>query len=242
MNRLLQPEIESMAAVQGLRIAARVIPVDGVGGDYFDVINYADGTCLIALGDVAGHGIEAGIVAMLLKNHVREIFTTPELDLKVGLSILNGVLFENLKNQMKDQTNMTFGLVRHKFGKIEICGLHEDILWIKRNRHQKEIISTADLGVYLGMMEDISAYLHVLMLDLEHGDYLVLHTDGLTESRNTQNEFFQFHLLTGMVEKHNHLPVEGILDAVIDDFFAWKGNTLVDDDLSLIFIEKIEND
>src|SRR5206468_190254 len=68
----LQKEMEIAAKLQtsilprdvnvpGLEIAARMIPADEVGGDYYDLLPFAGG-CWIGVGDVAGHGLPAGVI------------------------------------------------------------------------------------------------------------------------------------------------------------------------------------
>ncbi len=56
-------------AVPGLEIAARMIPASEVGGDYYDVLRVDDG-CWIAIGDVSGHGLDAGLVMLMLQSAV----------------------------------------------------------------------------------------------------------------------------------------------------------------------------
>ncbi len=56
-------------AVPGLEISAKMIPASEVGGDYYDVIPVDDG-CWIAIGDVSGHGLDAGLVMLMLQSSI----------------------------------------------------------------------------------------------------------------------------------------------------------------------------
>lgn len=53
--------------VPGLRVAVWFEPAQRVAGDYYDVIPLADGSWLIALADVSGHGIPSALEAAILK-------------------------------------------------------------------------------------------------------------------------------------------------------------------------------
>jgi anti-sigma regulatory factor (Ser/Thr protein kinase)/putative methionine-R-sulfoxide reductase with GAF domain len=58
LQRSLLPKV--LAGVAGVGVAARYLPArDGVGGDWYDVIELPHGLVGIAIGDVVGHGIAA---------------------------------------------------------------------------------------------------------------------------------------------------------------------------------------
>jgi hypothetical protein len=48
-------------SVPGVEIAAFTRPADFVGGDYFDFLAFQTGDLALAVGDVAGHGVSAGM-------------------------------------------------------------------------------------------------------------------------------------------------------------------------------------
>ncbi|MFQ5732206.1 MAG: PP2C family protein-serine/threonine phosphatase [Planctomycetaceae bacterium] len=53
--------------VPGLALAAWFAPAQRVAGDYYDAIPLSDGTWLIALADVSGHGVPSALEAAMLK-------------------------------------------------------------------------------------------------------------------------------------------------------------------------------
>src|SRR3954471_1354518 len=83
--------------VDGLQIAAQMIPATQVGGDYYDVLP-VDGGCWLAIGDVAGHGLTAGLVMLMIQSIVSALTRQrPDATPAELLSILNEVLFENVR-------------------------------------------------------------------------------------------------------------------------------------------------
>ncbi|MBA4064538.1 MAG: hypothetical protein C0501_12660 [Isosphaera sp.] len=54
-------------AVPGVTIAAVHHPADGVAGDYYDALPLPDGSVLVCVADVVGHGVPAAMVAAVLK-------------------------------------------------------------------------------------------------------------------------------------------------------------------------------
>ena len=65
---------ERTPKIPGLDIAARYVPAAEtaeIGGDFYDVIELADGRLLVAIGDVAGHSIHAATVMVELRHALR---------------------------------------------------------------------------------------------------------------------------------------------------------------------------
>ncbi len=67
-TQMLPREIE----VLGLECASAMRPADDIGGDYFDVLPAKRGAW-IAIGDVAGHGLSAGLIMLLLQSAVASV-------------------------------------------------------------------------------------------------------------------------------------------------------------------------
>ena len=58
--------------VPGVRFAGRYQPAErGLGGDWYDVFQLPGGAMGVAIGDVVGHGIEAAVEAVRLRNALR---------------------------------------------------------------------------------------------------------------------------------------------------------------------------
>jgi len=51
--------------IEGYEIAAAMLPAKEVGGDYYDIIETPQGEKWITIGDVAGHGVDSGLIMMM---------------------------------------------------------------------------------------------------------------------------------------------------------------------------------
>src|SRR6185436_18733813 len=79
--------------IPGLEIAAAMKPADEVGGDYYDVQPAANG-CWIGIGDVAGHGLTAGLVMMMTQSAIAALVRTrPSAGPGELIATLNRVIF-----------------------------------------------------------------------------------------------------------------------------------------------------
>ena len=77
------------SGVEGLDYAARCIPADGVGGDYFDVLALPGGCTAFTVGDVSGKGLYAGILAAAVQGRMQSLAASGAADPAVLLAELN---------------------------------------------------------------------------------------------------------------------------------------------------------
>ncbi len=80
IQRALLPKVADFAAETGLDVWATMTPARDVGGDFFDLLQLADGRVAVGVGDVCGKGVPAalfmGITRTLIRINLRE---TPDL-------------------------------------------------------------------------------------------------------------------------------------------------------------------
>src|SRR4029078_13210337 len=82
----------------GLRLAATMIPASEVGGDYYDLLPLPGG-CWIGVGDVAGHGLSAGMVMLMVQCIVAALVRErPDARPSELVMRLNDVLYENVRH------------------------------------------------------------------------------------------------------------------------------------------------
>jgi sigma-B regulation protein RsbU (phosphoserine phosphatase) len=96
-RRLLPPVPDTEA---GCRWAARLRPATQVGGDYFDFLRRADGSLLVLVADVSGHGVAAGLLLSAMRAWFRSEARTSE-DPAILLGRLSQAFYE-------DQQGMTY--------------------------------------------------------------------------------------------------------------------------------------
>jgi sigma-B regulation protein RsbU (phosphoserine phosphatase) len=75
------------------------------------------------------------------------------------------------------------------------------------------------------------------VLDLRKGDLLILYTDGLVEAENSEGEFYSVQRLAAMALAHMCEPAEKIAEAIYTSVTEFRGNSLLDDDATLVVIK-----
>src|ERR1700733_4870327 len=81
--------------IPGFDIGGSANPADETGGDYFDFINMADGSLLIAVADAKGHGFSSALVMALTRAYVR-CYAAMQLELDELLAHVNQMLLKDL--------------------------------------------------------------------------------------------------------------------------------------------------
>jgi serine phosphatase RsbU (regulator of sigma subunit) len=218
-------------AAEGLQIAAVMVPATEVGGDYYDVLPTEAG-CWLGIGDVAGHGLPSGVVMLMLQSAVSGLVRThPHSAPRDILCAANAVLFDNIRERMKQDEHMTLTLLRYeKGGRLTFAGAHEDILVHRTSENRSEWIETP--GTWIGATRDIEAATTDTVCELRAGDLLVLYTDGITEARNHKGEQYGPERLAQAVASAAKEHVDVIRDRVLAEVRAFMAKQ--QDDLTLL--------
>jgi sigma-B regulation protein RsbU (phosphoserine phosphatase) len=219
-------------AVPGLEVASAMRPASEVGGDYFDVLPRPDG-CWIGIGDVAGHGLPAGLVMLMIQSIVAAtVHDRPELQPKHAWQTLNTILSENIRERMQQQEHATLCLIRyHESGRLRFAGAHEDLIVYRTATASVECVRAR--GLWAGILREVAdAEVEEGECQLDPGDLLVLHTDGVVEALSPAGEMYGMERLLALITASGRLPVQTICDRVLQDVTAWMQTQ--DDDITLI--------
>ena len=210
-------------------------PADEVGGDYYDILTM-NGVVTIGIGDVTGHGLESGILMVMIQAAVRTLQEVEEHDPVKFLNTLNRMIYYNVRRMNSDK-NLTLAILTYSEGLLSISGQHEEIL-IVRQGGNIERIDTIDLGLPIGLDEDITEFINHTLISLNYGDGVVLYTDGITEAQNIQKQFYGLEKLCNIISQNWHREAELIKNAVIEDVNTFMGQQKQYDDITLLVIKK----
>jgi serine phosphatase RsbU (regulator of sigma subunit) len=217
--------------VPGLEISATMLPATEVGGDYYDVIS-VDGGCWIGIGDVAGHGLSAGLVMLMIQSGIAALGReSPDASPRELLRVLNQMLYDNVRKRLGQQEHATLSLLRyHADGRFIHAGAHEEfIVW--RDREQRcELINTR--GIWMGAIPSIPRTMVDQFFELQRGDVLVLYTDGAIEAMDGNRKQMGLVRLSDAVAQVHAQPVEAIRDHLMSKVRQWM--SIQDDDITLL--------
>jgi serine phosphatase RsbU (regulator of sigma subunit) len=181
LQKIILPLPEGPIELPGLRVAVRYLPAGDeslVGGDWYHAAELRDGSVLLAVGDVAGHGTVAATTMAQLRHALRALAITTS-DPAVLLGHLNQLTCD--LDRETPETTATAVVARYD-------PLRRKLTWAQAG-HPPPLLSrggrTAPLarpaGPMLGVVDD--ATYASFELDLQVNDVLLFYTDGLVEHR-----------------------------------------------------------
>lgn len=258
-NQRMKTDLEAAARVQqallptslpiceGFEFGWAYKPCHELGGDSLDIFQIDDNTIGFYLLDVSGHGVPASLLAITATRSLSprsdrsSIVTEQGWEPGSSRVVPPGEVLRrlNVLNPMEGERNphfitMIYATLDVRSGVVRYaCAGHPGPILMRENG----AIETLDGGsLPLGLSHE-TAY-ETATLNLESGDRLFLHSDGLNEQLNRSGvEFGRDRLRhelaadTGCVTK----AIDGAMDAVQ----AWADDVVLSDDLSLLGVMRV---
>jgi hypothetical protein len=210
-------------------IHGKSVPSSQMGGDLLDAVEDG-GELACYVGDVAGHGIQAGVFMGMIKSSARTALLRLS-SLEELLADLNNVLI-GVKAGLS--TYVTFACLRcRKDGKVEyaLAG-HVPILHYRArsNAVSKLVMEQFPLGLFPNTTFESGSVI------MEPGDMLVLLTDGLPETANQKDEQFGLDRIGEIVRGHRGGSLESMTETL---FSAVRRHGRQDDDETLVLVRAL---
>jgi serine phosphatase RsbU (regulator of sigma subunit) len=174
-------------------VAAHSVPCRFVGGDFYDLLTLGNGRAAVILGDVAGKGIAAALLASMAQGVIHAQFNSG-LSLPQVLTSLNLVLVE--KSDDNRFITLFCALIDPDGTFSYINAGHNPAILVRANG-QTDLLTTGSM--LLGAF-DFAEY-EAQQTKLEPGDVLVIFSDGVTEAVDATNQLFGDKRLQELVKK-----------------------------------------
>ncbi len=218
--------------IEGFDIGASACPAYETGGDYFDLMDTPDGSLLVAVGDVAGHGFGSALIMALTRAYLRS-FVAAGLDLAGILAKMNQMLFQDLDNGRY----VTIALARidpvnHNLSFASAGHVAAFLI----SQSGAEVLALESTGPPLGLFPDSQfACGPEILLQPEH--ILLLQTDGAAESAAADGEEFGNERILNYVDKHRMAPAQEIADGIFSEARTFVNHEPQLDDITTMLVK-----
>jgi sigma-B regulation protein RsbU (phosphoserine phosphatase) len=214
----------------GYDIAAVNIPSHAIGGDYYDYVPLGDGRLGLVVADVSGKGIPAALIMASFRALLRTQMKRRSRLTAVAAELNAAVL------EFRDASRFVTAVcaVLEDDGRIRYvnCGHNPPLLLGAGGGREMLRRGGAALGLFAGeRFREGTAR-------LEPGDSLVLHTDGVVEPANEDDDEFGVDRLEAAVRAVARRPASEALRAVIEATQAFSGRDRYDDDFTLVVVRR----
>ncbi|MDF3819947.1 SpoIIE family protein phosphatase [Leptospira sp. 96542] len=234
--RLIQKKLlpHSAPQIPGYKIASLYVPMDKVGGDYYDFHSMNE-YCDFFMADVSGHGVPGAFLASVIKM-VTQYTSHLNFDPTEILRVMDQAVSERGALAMF-ATAVILRLYPNS-GKISFSNAgHIPILVHKRL--SDEFIELTVPGAPLGINFDFKKKGFVLGHHiLDPGDRLILYTDGIGETTNSENIPFDEKRWKEFLIENKNTETEKLTTILRNELQIYGGKTTFEDDLSMVVLDR----
>ncbi len=217
-----------------LEFAHKFIPLNTIGGDFFDVVRLDEKTLGLIIADVSGHGVGPALVTAMFKSS----FGLESKNTKSPAALMS-TLNETLIGFLTTGHYVTAFAAFIDIESLEMryCSAgHPNQLVVRADGTSIEL---ATMGFLLGMMENMDYKEKSLVLD--PGDTLVLFTDGVIESSDSEGTLFGREGILRSAADRQGSGAQELSDGLLSDLLAWTEGTEASDDVTILMAQVIES-
>ncbi len=217
---------------QGFLIQGTCFAADYVPGDYFDYFLREDGSILVVVADVSGHGIEAALMMASAHARLRSLAELP-LGIDKILDRMNTWLFDETAGDSFVTVMMLQIDPRSRTLVYSNAG-HPPAFVISESGELKSSLESLCLPLALQAEVEFSIGGPVT---LDRGDLVLLVTDGIIETRSAQGIQFGIERMLQVVRERVGSPPEEILDSLQFAVRNFAGTCELHDDETIVLVK-----
>lgn len=207
-------------------------PLTRVSGDLYDVYDLAGGATGILQFDASGHGVPAALLTMMAKTAFVEAIQKTVWPNQV-IAFVNDELSQHLQKTGNFLTAF-FAVVKPN-GRMTYCNAAHTRIVVLRAGGKVELIDPTSLSI--GFAPPGIGSFHAAEVDLHHGDRVIIHTDGLSETVTKSGKPFETEGLLALIEAHRRLDLKAMHAAIIEGWNAQVERVAIEDDVTVVSFE-----
>lgn len=221
--------------IPGVEIDLIYRPASVVSGDFYDFVPLGDGRLAFLVGDVSGHGIEAGIVMGMAKKVLA-------IRLQDTQDPIKAVVRTN------EDVDRELGRVSFVTAFVAVFDPRVGVLSCVRAGHNppllyhperpRRCIELKPGGMGLGIIgrSTFEPRLERLEVPLKVGDVMLLYTDGLVEAADPQGQQFGMDRLVQVLTASYGYPPALVVSELAGALDAFTGNAVAEDDITAVCV------
>ncbi len=228
MQQMLFPQ--ELPNTDALQVAAKYLPHQQVGGDYYDFIKLNNHEFIFCMADVSGKGIAAALLMSNMQATLHSLINYTH-NLKDIIIELNKRVIDNTKSEKFVSLFIAkLNTKSQQFTYIN-AGHNPPILY-----YENKFQDLTKGCTILGITENL-APIHVETFNYTSEFTLVCYTDGLTDTSNLENDSVTTDALKEIIANNNKSKPEFINEALLYYAEEFKGENEFPDDIALLTLK-----
>jgi serine phosphatase RsbU (regulator of sigma subunit) len=234
-QRSMLPQVPKLP---GYQVASIYRPAERVSGDFYDIIDLGAERFGILLGDISGHGMQAGIV-MGAARKALQIYARSGQQPGQTLSWGN----DDLGRELDRETFLTaaYSILETASGQMRyVRAGHTHPLLIGPQAAKWQVVKSEGMMIGITTGERFTKSLEELTIQLQPGQTFVQYTDGVIEAHERGGEEFGLEGIIKSLEQtyRPDLDLQELLDGLMRDFDKWAGSGPQEDDITILAIRR----
>ena len=234
VQRVLLPQGDPVVA--GFRISGTNLPARIISGDYYDYIELGDRKFGIAIADVSGKGVSAGLLMAMCRSVLRSVAPGRNSPSEV-LAAVNRQLYPDIREDMF--ISMAYGILDEAGGRLIISRAgHDPALLFRHESEKVELLRSPGLALGVDGGSVFERVTKDQEVELFPGDCVLFYTDGMREAVDANDEEYGMERMSEVFRSAAPMGAEMVISRMQEELRQFTGEGPQMDDVTLVVIER----
>ena len=220
-----------MPELKNAALSLHSLPARGVSGDYYDIFKLDANKVALIIGDVAGKGIPAALVMVMIRSILHLIVSSQREAASILSWVNRGITGRIDIDHFATLSYLVFDQEKREI--VYANAAHHPLLVYKSRLGKLVEVDTPGLPIGI----ESSTVYKQKRFPVEKGDLMLLYTDGVVEAMNQGGEQYTLGRLRRVIEKNSVLPAEELLEFIKDDLRGFVGPAKQHDDQTMLLMK-----
>ena len=217
--------------IKNAGVSAYSIPARGVSGDYYDIIPLREGKFAMVICDVAGKGVPASLVMVMIRTIIHLIASSSRSTAQIVSWINKGIAG---KIDIDRFATLSFFTFDPATGALQYSNAaHHPAMIYRAAAGSVEQLDTD--GLPIGIERE--ARYSQMETRLANGDIIMMYTDGVVEAMDSRGRQYEDERLKSIFVDNASLGAEDLLKVIRTDIDVFVGNAKQHDDQTLMLMK-----
>ena len=222
---------KQLPKIKNAGVSAYSVPARGVSGDYYDIIPLREGKFAMVICDVAGKGVPASLVMVMIRTIIHLIASSSRSTAQIVSWINKGIAG---KIDIDRFATLSFFTFDPATGVLQYSNAaHHPAMIYRAAAGSVEQLDTD--GLPIGIERE--ARYSQRETRLANGDIIMMYTDGVVEAMDSRGRQYEDERLKSIFVDNASLGAEDLLKVIQTDIDAFVGNAKQHDDQTLMLMK-----
>ncbi len=225
---------QRLPVIANVEIAHKFVPMEQIGGDFYNILDLGNDHYGFMMADVTGHGIPAALISFMVSSMFSNTITRT-IEPHQVISEINQALLEKIEDGKF--ATMFFGIYDAKKQVLNYSSAGHPPGMIIRPK-TREVFRLKCEGMLIGMVAEAEYDLETC--PIMPGDKVILYTDAIIDVTKENGMVLGISHFMEFLQKHCELPIGELIERIYDYGLEFACLKKYKDDMTLVGFELFE--